>query len=192
MEKGDTPMANLSSPNRFGTVKISYSKIDAFIRRITRVFSSVAGGAVLSLFLLVLVNVFLRAIFNSPFKHTDEIVRFNMAWIVYFGFAYTLRIGRHIAIDALTSHFSEELRKKVNKVSVILVSVWIMMISYGGWKLWLDLFRKGQRSFGLLEVELWIPGLCIILGLSWFSAEGLNEVVKTFLGMTDKKPEAET
>jgi C4-dicarboxylate transporter, DctQ subunit len=177
---------SLASTSSLNAVKTSYQEVSSLIKTATRLFSWIAGGAVLSLFVLEFGNVLLRVIFNYPFKHTDEIVRFNMAWIVYLGFAYTLRTGGHISIDALTSHMREDLRKKLNKVSVAMIAVWIGLITYGGWKLWLDLFRKGQRSFGLLEVELWIPGLCIILGLSLFLLEATNEMIGEFLGITGK------
>jgi TRAP-type C4-dicarboxylate transport system permease small subunit len=171
----------------FEKAKSPYANVDACVKRITKVLSWVAGGAVLSLFLLELGNVLLRAIFNSPFRHTDEILRFNMAWIVYLGFAYTLRTGGHIAIDVFTSKVPQDLRKNLNKVSVIIVAVWVTMICYGGWKLWLDIFAKKQLSYGLLQVELWIPGLCIILGLSCFLLEALKEMVRELLGIRVKK-----
>ncbi len=161
----------------------SFHKIDGAVKQVTRVISWICGGAALWLFLLIFINVILRYVFETPYRHADEIVRFSMAWISYIGMAYTLRVGGHISVDLITSRLPANLRRRVEMIGFIGVTIWIALITYGGWKLWLRLFTSGQRSFGLLEVELWIPGICIIVGLSWFFVEAIIEMFRRFLNI---------
>jgi C4-dicarboxylate transporter, DctQ subunit len=161
----------------------TFRKIDGAINQITRVISWLCGGAALWLFGLIFVNVFLRYLFESPYRHADEIVRFSMAWISYIGMAYTLRVGGHISVDLVTSRLPSGFRRRLEMVGFLAVTIWIALITYAGWKLWIRLFSSGQRSFGLLEVELWIPGICIIVGLSWFFVEALIELARRVLNV---------
>ena len=161
----------------------AYAKAEIAIKRISSILAGIAGAVVLWLFVLIFINVLLRYIFNYPFRHTDEILRFSMAWIVYLGFAYTLRSGGHISIDVVTIHLSQRPRKIFKTLSTLAVAIWILMINYGGWKLWLEMFIQKEHSFGLLEIELWIPGLCIIIGLSWFLVEAFADALRELLSL---------
>jgi C4-dicarboxylate transporter, DctQ subunit len=173
-------------PEEIKTEKIPHStfhQIDGAVKQVTRVISWVSGGAVLWLFGLIFFSVVLRYLFEAPYRHADEIVRFSMAWISYIGMGYTLRKGGHISVDLVTSRLSPNLCRIVEFVGFIAVTIWIALITYAGWKLWLRLFTSGQRSFGLLEVELWIPGICIIVGLSWFLVEAAVELAGRYLNV---------
>ena len=145
--------------------------LDRKVRAGTRIFNGIACVCVIILFGLIFVNVFMRYLFESPFEHADELVRYINAWVVFFALAPTLRAGKHIAIVVFTSKLSDRVREKAEALGVLLVVVWVAMFAVGGWMLWGEMFISQERSYGLLEVELWIPGVCIIAGLSWFLVE---------------------
>jgi len=161
----------------------TFYRIDGAVKHVTRIISWICGAAVLWLFGLIFFSVVLRYLFDAPYRHADEIVRFSMAWISYIGMGYTLRKGGHISVDLVISRLSPNLVRRFEFVGFVAVTVWIALITYSGWKLWLRLFTSGQRSFGLLEVELWIPGICIILGLSWFLVEAAMELAGRYLNV---------
>ena len=166
---------------------LRFGNIDRFVDRVSKIISSVAVIMILWLFLLILINVSQRYIFNAPYKHADEIVRFTMAWIVYFGLGYTLRSGDHIAADILVCRLSPSLQAKFRIAAAGFCALWIALLTYGGYKYWIQLFQTKQRSFGLLELELWIPGVCMVIGLTWFLVEAIIDMAKKILKPSDKE-----
>ena len=152
--------------------------VDGVVRRGSMVAGWVAGFGVISLFVLIFINVFLRYIFQKPFIHTDELIRYLNAWVAYFSLAYTLRTGGHIAIEALTKMMPNHTRRRVESVGSLLTAGWVVLITYGGWKFWFEMVEIRQRSEGPLEIQMWIPGLCIIPGLTWFTLEIVLSAVK--------------
>lgn len=68
---------------------------DRFLR-----FLSLAGGVVLLvLMIFTVLDVFLRYVFNAPFRSVYEFTEFMMALIVFLGIAYCGWTGGHISVD---------------------------------------------------------------------------------------------
>jgi len=67
--------------------------------RVLRTLALASGGIILLLMAFTVVDVFLRYVFNAPFKSVYEFTEFVMAAIVFLGIAYTGWIGGHIAVD---------------------------------------------------------------------------------------------
>ncbi|MEX2127410.1 MAG: TRAP transporter small permease [Xanthobacteraceae bacterium] len=67
--------------------------------RVLRLLALASGGVILALMAFTVVDVFLRYVFNAPFKSVYEFTEFVMAAIVFLGIAYTGWVGGHIAVD---------------------------------------------------------------------------------------------
>jgi TRAP-type transport system small permease protein len=74
---------------------VAASLFDRFLRLL-----ALAGGvALLLLMIFTVVDVFLRYVFNAPFRSVYEFTEFMMAVIVFLGIAYCGWTGGHIAVD---------------------------------------------------------------------------------------------
>ena len=82
------------------------------------------------------------------------------------------------------------IRRMVESVGSLLTAGWVILITYGGWKFWFEMVEMRQRSEGPLEIQMWIPGLCIIPGLTWFTLEIVLCAVKRWFRQrsTDLEP----
>ena len=67
--------------------------------RLLRLLALASGVLVLLLMAFTVLDVFLRYVFNAPFKSVYEFTEFIMAAIVFLGMAYTGWVGGHIAVD---------------------------------------------------------------------------------------------
>lgn len=72
-----------------------YNLFDRFLR----LLAFFSGILILLLMLFTVIDVFLRYVFNAPFKSVYEFTEFVMAAIVFLGLAYTGWVGGHIAVD---------------------------------------------------------------------------------------------
>jgi TRAP-type C4-dicarboxylate transport system permease small subunit len=74
---------------------VSYNLFDRFLR----LLALASGVLVLVLMMFTVADVFLRYVFNAPFKSVYEFTEFMMAAIVFLAIAYTGWVGGHIAVD---------------------------------------------------------------------------------------------
>jgi TRAP-type C4-dicarboxylate transport system permease small subunit len=67
--------------------------------RFLRLLALAAGLALLLLMIFTVLDVFLRYLFNAPFRSVYEFTEYMMALIVFLGIAYCGWTGGHIAVD---------------------------------------------------------------------------------------------
>jgi TRAP-type C4-dicarboxylate transport system permease small subunit len=67
--------------------------------RFLRLLALAAGGILLLLMAVTVLDVFLRYVFNAPLASAWEFTEFSMALIVFLGIAYCGWTGGHIAVD---------------------------------------------------------------------------------------------
>jgi TRAP-type transport system small permease protein len=84
------------------------------------------------IFIMVLVQICLRYIFNSPLIWSEELVRYAFVWICYLGWALGSRNRTHIQITVFLNLLPEIARKILDTVnSLILIVLSIYMIVFG-------------------------------------------------------------
>lgn len=76
-------------------------RITGAIRRVNRWLHYLAGGVLLALMSVTIVDIAGRYLFNSPFSGTVELTQMAMIVLVYLGFAHAEDQGDHIAVDIL-------------------------------------------------------------------------------------------
>ncbi|MPZ56959.1 MAG: TRAP transporter small permease subunit [Rhizobiales bacterium] len=67
--------------------------------RFLRLLTLAAGGVLLLLMAVTVLDVLLRYVFNAPLASAWEFTEFSMALIVFLGIAYCGWTGGHIAVD---------------------------------------------------------------------------------------------
>jgi TRAP-type C4-dicarboxylate transport system permease small subunit len=71
--------------------------------RLLRLLALASGILILLLMAFTVADVFLRYVFNAPFRSVYEFTEFFMAAIVFLGMAYTGWVGGHIAVDVFAN-----------------------------------------------------------------------------------------
>ncbi len=112
---------------------------------------------VLLLFLLSLllgVNVFYRYVLNDSIYWSNEVARYLLGYIVFFGATVGHKNGVHIRIDMIFIHLSQKSTKMVNKIiSIFFILFWIVVL-YGSIKLF-PIFM--MQSTATLQIPYAIP-----------------------------------
>ena len=88
----------------------------------------VGGVALLSLMILATGNVVLR-IFHVPFSGSYEIISFLGAIVTAAALGYTQRNRDHIVVDILSEKFPQGVKKIVDAVSYLIITVFFSVIS---------------------------------------------------------------
>lgn len=124
----------------------------------------------LSVMLLsVLWGVLTRYIFADQSSWTDELARFMLIWVSILGAAYVSGKNAHIAIDLLPDSISEKKKLKLEMITSVIISIFVLMIFIiGGLRYIYISFKLGQTSaaleipMGYVYLVLPISGMIII------------------------------
>jgi TRAP-type C4-dicarboxylate transport system permease small subunit len=86
-------------------------KISDGVFRIEKVF---LGIVLIAIVVLLLINVMLRYIANSPLAWADEISRFLFTWVSFIGASAVVKKKGHVAIDNFVALLSKKIRSGIN------------------------------------------------------------------------------
>ena len=110
--------------------------------------------------LLAFVNVVLRYVFDMSLPWAAELTNYLFIWSALFGAAYGFKQGAHISITLVIEKFSPSVMKMFLLFANLLSIIYLLLISYFGYKLILMLMDFGEINVDL-QVPLWIPQLVI-------------------------------
>ncbi|WNL17472.1 TRAP transporter small permease [Aliarcobacter cryaerophilus] len=110
--------------------------------------------------LLAFVNVVLRYVFDMSLPWAAELTNYLFIWSALFGAAYGFKQGAHISITLLIEKFSPSVMKLFLLFANLLSIIYLLLISYFGYKLILMLMDFGEINVDL-QIPLWIPQLVI-------------------------------
>lgn len=113
--------------------------------------------------LVLFANVVARYVFNWGFPWAEELVRYEIVWMVFLGGSAAARQGLHIGVDILVKLSPPPLRKFI-EVSVNLVSlIFCLLVLVYGAKLIIQTRMFGQVS-PAIQVPMWLVQLAIPVG----------------------------
>ncbi|WP_421565503.1 TRAP transporter small permease [Ochrobactrum sp. EDr1-4] len=98
----------------------------------------VEWSAALPLFVLLAmfnVAVVMRYWIHQPLQWTEEMAGLLMIWIIMLGSVAAERSNQHLAIPMLVDLFSEKIRDVINAIISILSGLFLLYVSYAGYKL---------------------------------------------------------
>ena len=135
------------------SIKESAEQFRSIVFQSSRAINSVGVLFLMAMMFLMVVDVFLRRVFNEPLTGSFEVVQLMQVTLVYLGVAYTTVKKAHISIDLITSHLS-------NRTSALLESI-VLFLSLGFFALitWRNILRAeelwtGKATSVLLSIPL--------------------------------------
>ena len=120
-----------------------FEKICNFLARILSYISFV-GFVVIMLFIVL--NVILRAVFDSPILGAYEIVEQMMMVGVFTSFAYAQRQGSHIRITMLLMHLPRKLSMLICALTGVLSTGVVCLLTYAAYRQFLIASTKNYTS----------------------------------------------
>ena len=136
--------------------------------------------------LLASAQIFLRNFLDSGFTIGDELLRILVLWLAILGALAASRDERHIAIDALTRHFSPRLGRAVALFVCVFVATVCGLISRASFLLVKDAYVYHDTVLGGQPAWVYQTILPIGFGLmSWRYLTHAARRVLTLLGRAD-------
>lgn len=99
--------------------------LDKFVE----VFSAVVTFGIL---LLVVFQIVMRYVFNSPLIWSEELVRFMLVWLTFFGASLAMSRNEHLSVSIVIDHINEKLRKVILFAGGVITLFFLCFLVYFG------------------------------------------------------------
>ena len=167
---------------------------DRFFASLTTFLDVLGGWVILPMIsILVMVDVVLRYVFNSPFIWTLEFSEWALLLVFLFALPECTRVDGHIRMDLVTNHLSERVRAFLN-LAYCGVGVWIFyLLGRHEWDEFQFSFELGRAS-EYLGLPLWVHNLAMLLTsvlmAVFFAGLAVKSIFRVFSGKPDSTAEA--
>ncbi|MEN1967954.1 TRAP transporter small permease [Lentibacillus sp. N15] len=103
-----------------------------FMDKVNQILKYIVSLVFIILSILVVLQVITRFIVDYPLSWSEEISRYLMVYIVFFGSALAIRTHQHIAIDFLPEMLSGKNKRKLTIITLWICIVFFALLSYYG------------------------------------------------------------
>lgn len=155
-------------------------KIDNRLQNIEKGLIVVSWVATLFITLMIIIDIFLRFVFNKPVPGTWEMSEVVMPYIVLSALAYTLTKDVHVRMYLVTNRLPPKLQFACNIFSNIISTVFCAMITYWSWLFFWDSFIIGEEMLAAIKIPWWLGKFAMPVGMAMFSARYILTLMNLF------------
>lgn len=152
-----------------------YKTFETIFSRVTQAACTFFLAAIFVMFLL---NVFVRFVPIYNFTQTDDWIQFCLIWMIFLAAAELVRTKNHFVVDVATSQIASPGVKRVMRIAVLLIELvtYIVICWYG--VVWVMRSNAHMQSIPWMEVRyvyLAIPVSAFFMAV--FAVKQLGETV---------------
>ncbi|MEW4308065.1 TRAP transporter small permease [Rossellomorea marisflavi] len=121
------------------------------INQINTAIKYIVSTMLIFLTILVVLQVTTRFVINVPLAWTEEIAKYLMIYIVFFGSGLAMRNNQHIAIDFMVEILKEKSKVVLEKIILWVCGIFSVFLIYFGSQL---TFRVIEQSTPTLQYSM--------------------------------------
>ncbi len=160
--------------------------MDKFFDKLLNSMAFIAGFLLLFVTFSISYTIFSRTVgLYSPVW----IVQFNeyaLLWITFLGTAWLLARDKHVAIDLLTSRFSQQKKLYFKLFHGILGTILCLIFSWYGYWVTIGQFKRGITDVQAIDVPKYLILIIIPIGFILLVMQFLRQFIKTLKELTRK------
>ena len=103
--------------------------------KVNKILDGIAVLCMVLILLLVVAQVVLRYVFNSPLTWSEELAVFVMIWLTFIGSLICMRDKEHIEVTILVDHLPHGFQRIVLAFSRLASVVFLLVVAYYGFEL---------------------------------------------------------
>ncbi len=137
-------------------------KIQEYFSKAGRLF---CACCLIAIIISTSLSVFLRYVFFLPLNFSDSLSVLLLTWMVFVGSGLAIASGEHVFVDYFLSRFPANLKNFMAMLSAVLVSIFLIVISYYGYFFsWMMRDSTDPLVFG---ISMMIPYLSVPVGATY-------------------------
>lgn len=165
-------------------LKIFIKSIDAandWVGRILKYF-------LFAFFLLLMIEVFRRYLFNSPTVWGNELAQMFFASYAILSGGYVLRTGGHVNVDIIYARFSPKTKAICDIVTSILFFLFMGMMVWMGWEMGWESMARFETSESAWNPPIWQIKMMIPTGAALLFLQGICKLILDIFTLLDIEP----
>jgi C4-dicarboxylate transporter, DctQ subunit len=115
-----------------------------------------AGATIALAFVLIVIDVSMRATGFSPPAYTSAVVEYILLYFTLLSAPYLARKKGHVYVDAITSRLPAGPRWVANKFAYLVCVITSLIFAYIGFKLAFEAFQSGSIEERSIDVPSWV------------------------------------
>jgi C4-dicarboxylate transporter DctQ subunit len=153
-------------------------KLDLLVSRSEEVL---IGLLILAASVILFANVVARYVFNAGFPWAEELVRYQIVWMVFLGASVAARQGIHIGVDILIKFSPPGIARLIDLLVHAIAVVFCGFVVFYGVELIAQTRAFGQVS-PALQMPMWLVQLAIPVGAALMGVRFAQQFVRSLLG----------
>jgi TRAP-type C4-dicarboxylate transport system permease small subunit len=162
-------------------------RLQIIITKLDDVVAIIGGVFLLGLMFFICADVFMRAVFNSPFPGSVEICALGVVYVIYFGFAYALTRGAHVRVTLIIERFPHRFRQ----VSMIIAySIGSLFFGAATWRTWIYFWKSfvsKEFMFASIKIPWYLGKFAVPVGTLFMCMTFLIYLILTLAGNSEEK-----
>lgn len=160
------------------------------LKKLSRLVGLVTYAGFISIMAIIVVDVFLRFVFNSPILGSYEMVQYILMICVFCSFAYCQSLHGHIHVTMFIMKMPQKPKMLCSALTGLLSAITAAFVSYAA-ALQGILSKETGYSTSVLGIPIW-PFLWVeCFGMAIFAVALLYDVVLSSIAICDKELAAE-
>lgn len=152
------------------------SLVQKAVDRLTWISEVLAEIGLVALLLIVLHEVVVRYVFDSPTLHSVELSEYLLVMVVFLSIGWVLKSDRHVAVSFAADLLPKKARLGLNILTSLLTMTFLGILVWKGARTAFTAFTGGYHSSSLLNFPMWIPYSLIPLGALVLSLQYLVKI----------------
>ena len=148
------------------------------IDRVTWLAELLAKIGLVGLLLIVIHEVVVRYVFDSPTLHSVELSEYLLVFVVFMSIGWVLKENRHVAVTFAVDLLPEKVRLVLNMLTSLLTLAFLGILVWKGGKTAITAYTGNYHSSSLLNFPMWIAYALIPLGALVLSLQYLVKIAE--------------
>jgi TRAP-type C4-dicarboxylate transport system permease small subunit len=151
-----------------------------------RAMINLTGFVLVFLTVMIVVDVSLRTLFNSPLPASAESTELMMPYIAFCTLAYTLSIGSHVRISLLAERLPAKYRVHLEWLASAVGFGFCVLLTYMSWAFFWESFIIHEEMLAVIKLPWWVGKFAMPLGFFFISLRYLFNLVAVTTGRIEQ------
>lgn len=141
----------------------------------------ITSGVLILLTVMIVVDVLLRFLFNSPLPASVESTELMMPYIVFFPLAYTLTEGGHVRISLFANLGGPKTRRAFHVIAALVGLFLCIVLTYEGWLQFWDSFIIREEMLAIIKLPWWVGKFAMPVGFFFMGIGYLVNIINEII-----------
>ena len=163
------------------------------IDKVNDILGQVFSVLSLGILAVIIIEVVLRRLFNSPQIWTQDLIVMLFACYIILICAYGFQKKAFVAVDVLFAQLPKLAQHILHLVTYVIFLVpFVFALLPESWSFFLKAYTTGEQTYSVWAAPTWPVKLCLFVGLLLMAVQSVSEILKQVQGIaedvTGKKP----